>query len=602
LGSLNTLVLVSIAITVLAIISPVTFGQNDSTVDLEKIEALFDEEKYEGALSYLGDILRKHPNDEVALINKGHALYYLEREQEAIEYYDKALKINPENDEALYFKTKALHALERYEEALTNAFKSLEINPENDEALQDIGLLLFLLGNYEESITYFDKVLEINSTRADALEWKANVLSELGSKEESLIFYDKSLRIEPNNTQALNNMGYTLLELERYEEALEYFDRALEVDPKYNTAFYNRGDALKSLGINELGSTVFPNEIRKGVIYETFGPIIKNTPLVCAVEFESELLTKNDVDRIMKETGTAVSEWEVQLKNAERIRDKKPFWEIDYTVVPIDESSVYDYSKCDVTIRFMDIPEDPDLQLFAYGMIKPNKLNKEQANIEIYLTKLSISTTYLEKVGDIQYYTNLPSYSDRARATDVIATTVRHEFGHALGLGHYYSENPQETANWSDGRSPAPSVMVKFSLDNENLQRILPVDIEMIRSTYGENGFLANLKVPQVETPSSAFEKIKVEEIEIPDWIRNNAEWWAQGAIGDSDFVSGIQYLIKEGIIQIPETAQPTTGEVSEEIPSWIKNNAEWWSQGLISDDDFVKGLQYLVEQGVIQV
>ena len=87
----------------------------------------------------------------------------------------------------------------------------------------------------------------------------------------------------------------------------------------------------------------------------------------------------------------------------------------------------------------------------------------------------------------------------------------------------------------------------------------------------------------------------------IPDWIKDNAEWWAQGAIGDSDFVSGIQFLIKEGIVQIPETEKPTSIE-SQEIPSWIKNNADWWSRGLISDDDFVKGIQYLMEKGIIVV
>ena len=90
--------------------------------------------------------------------------------------------------------------------------------------------------------------------------------------------------------------------------------------------------------------------------------------------------------------------------------------------------------------------------------------------------------------------------------------------------------------------------------------------------------------------------------VQIPDWIRNNAEWWAQGAIDDSDFVSGIQYLIKEGIMQIPETEQTTTTEGSEKIPLWIKNNAGWWALGLITDDDFVKGIQYLVEQGIIRV
>ncbi len=41
------------------------------------------------------------------------------------------------------------------------------------------------------------------------------------------------------------------------------------------------------------------------------------------------------------------------------------------------------------------------------------------------------------------------------------------------------------------------------------------------------------------------------EEIEIPAWIKNNAGWWAEGRIGDSDFVSGIQFLITEGIMQL---------------------------------------------------
>ena len=40
-------------------------------------------------------------------------------------------------------------------------------------------------------------------------------------------------------------------------------------------------------------------------------------------------------------------------------------------------------------------------------------------------------------------------------------------------------------------------------------------------------------------------------EIEIPEWIKNNAGWWADGLIGDSDFVSGIQYLISNGIMNI---------------------------------------------------
>jgi hypothetical protein len=90
------------------------------------------------------------------------------------------------------------------------------------------------------------------------------------------------------------------------------------------------------------------------------------------------------------------------------------------------------------------------------------------------------------------------------------------------------------------------------------------------------------------------------EETEIPSWIKNNAGWWADGQIDDTAFVQGIQYLITEGIMDIPQT-QP--GESSgNEIPSWIKNNAGWWADGQIDDTAFVQGIQYLITNGILQV
>jgi len=35
-------------------------------------------------------------------------------------------------------------------------------------------------------------------------------------------------------------------------------------------------------------------------------------------------------------------------------------------------------------------------------------------------------------------------------------------------------------------------------------------------------------------------------------------------------------------------------------IPDWIKNNAYWWSQDMISDDEFAFSLEYLIDKGVI--
>jgi len=90
-------------------------------------------------------------------------------------------------------------------------------------------------------------------------------------------------------------------------------------------------------------------------------------------------------------------------------------------------------------------------------------------------------------------------------------------------------------------------------------------------------------------------------DISIPKWIRNNAAWWSDGQIDDNSFVEGIQYLIKEGIMKIPQTAQGS-GTGSNQIPSWIKNNAGWWSDGEIDDETFIRGLQFLIQNRILRV
>ncbi|MDH3488964.1 MAG: hypothetical protein OEL56_00790 [Nitrosopumilus sp.] len=89
--------------------------------------------------------------------------------------------------------------------------------------------------------------------------------------------------------------------------------------------------------------------------------------------------------------------------------------------------------------------------------------------------------------------------------------------------------------------------------------------------------------------------------IPIPTWIKNNAKWWSDGQIDDNSFIEGIQFLIQEGLMKIQITEQNTVNQ-SNKIPDWVKSNAGWWSDDLISERDFVKGIEFLVSQGIIKV
>ncbi len=118
-----------------------------------------------------------------------------------------------------------------------------------------------------------------------------------------------------------------------------------------------------------------------------------------------------------------------------------------------------------------------------------------------------------------------------------------------------------------------------------------------------ENGI--ELSTTKVSGSFAEFVINKIEEEsknQIPDWIRNNAKWWKEGSIDDTTFVQGVQFLIKEDILVIPQEYRNTEGEHLTQIPNWVKTNAGWWSEGAISDEEFLKSIQFLIESGIIVV
>ena len=60
-----------------------------------------------------------------------------------------------------------------------------------------------------------------------------------------------------------------------------------------------------------------------------------------------------------------------------------------------------------------------------------------------------------------------------------------------------------------------------------------------------------------------------------------------------------IAVIVAIGVAAIP-LAQNAQAESL--IPDWIKSNAGWWSEGTLDDETFLGGIQYLIENGIIEV
>ena len=103
-------------------------------------------------------------------------------------------------------------------------------------------------------------------------------------------------------------------------------------------------------------------------------------------------------------------------------------------------------------------------------------------------------------------------------------------------------------------------------------------------------------KYPYNEVDKPKFFTIELVD-EVPVWVKNTAGWWADDKISDSEFITSIQFLIKNNIIKINSVERQQT---TQSIPVWVKNTAGWWADDKISDSEFLSGIYFLIENGIL--
>ncbi len=94
----------------------------------------------------------------------------------------------------------------------------------------------------------------------------------------------------------------------------------------------------------------------------------------------------------------------------------------------------------------------------------------------------------------------------------------------------------------------------------------------------------------------------------IPDWFKNNAKWWKDGLISDSDIINALETLIIQDVIPLDKFLKSPGLEHSAGvskggtfvIPSYQKDVFGFWSEGAVSDGEIVNSIGHLMSQGII--
>ena len=87
----------------------------------------------------------------------------------------------------------------------------------------------------------------------------------------------------------------------------------------------------------------------------------------------------------------------------------------------------------------------------------------------------------------------------------------------------------------------------------------------------------------------------------IPDWVKDIANWWSIGNISDEKFTESMEYMIKNEIVIVPENKKFENPNELKMI-SFVRNNFSQWSQDEIPNDEFYKNTNWLIENNFINV
>lgn len=287
---------------------------------------------------------------------------------------------------------------------------------------------------------------------------------------------------------------------------------------------------------------------------------LSHNPLICSFE-----PTPSEFDTVKKQTLLSEAEYSIIDWNQKLNEDlgKHPVWILTHKVIPISEQ--YDskfYSNCDVIIRYITSYSEDAVHYGLYkGGVTTFDYNTNKAYIKIFFSDMD------------QYQ---------------LGNAIRHEIGHAMGLGHYNVAS-DEQLRIDTGSEDTPSIMYPHMIIS-NYYSINPVDVNEVKRIYGLDGFhLAN----HVTVNST-----------IPLWIKNDA---IDCCSTNRGFHIVDSVLLRDmtitGLIQSKDSVfqdgVDSGHSLRYQFVDQFKNYiTEDWVDGTISDKQFLSKMQYLLDHG----
>jgi len=216
-------------------------------------------------------------------------------------------------------------------------------------------------------------------------------------------------------------------------------------------------------------------------------------PTVCV--FEPDALYTDNVEGVTNLAYNAIDLWK------EGLAEYSPNgnWEMPVYTIPIENhkyKSVSEFPSCNILITFEYLNDQT--QSLGYTYIDFSKSYHKYTHITIFLHDFKVTPHYELNLGELEQEYTHTTFKIIPFSMIAIQNIITHEFGHALGSGHYkITDYPVYTADKPWINTSAMYYAINTAYDDVVTPKY--VDIIMVERIYGEDGF-GGMTTPPIRT------------------------------------------------------------------------------------------------------
>ncbi|MDQ3051679.1 MAG: tetratricopeptide repeat protein [Bacteroidota bacterium] len=216
---------------------------------INKVQLLFQQQKYHEAEKLLKDLLSSDPNDVYLLAMLAEIHLIQNNPQSASSLIESAIGLSPDKGHLFYIRSRINVQMDEYDQAEKDIRLAVEKDPVNADYFAYWASIKLIKKQYEKALELANKSLELDAENLLGLNTRSTALLKLDRKEDAFKTIEGALREDPNNAFTHANYGWSLLEKGDHKKAMNHFRESLKNDPNFDYAQAGMMEALKATNI-----------------------------------------------------------------------------------------------------------------------------------------------------------------------------------------------------------------------------------------------------------------------------------------------------------------------------------------------------------------